>query len=99
MICWNEASKHDWNYTTNSIGKRMQEWVGKDSRQTLHQVFPHFEAEAGWGALKRVMELFGQLARETVSDLEYGYPTDLEENITGYVQSLEATAVKAIEEQ
>lgn len=99
MICWNEASKHNWNYRTNKIGKRMHEWVSEDTWKAVHRVFPHFEAKDGWGALRRTMGLFGRLARETASDLEYSYCTDMERDITNYVQSLETIAVKAIEER
>lgn len=88
MICWNEASKHDWNYTTSSIGKRMHEWVGDNTWKALHQVFPHFEAVDSWNGLSKLMDLFVRLAREVASDLDYSYPTDMEKKIASYVETL-----------
>jgi len=89
MICWNEAAKHSWNYSTHSNGKWLEKWVGKDTWNTIHHIFPHFDTEEGWNALREMTQLFKRLSHETSKSLGYENLTHLEGEMNQFIAKLE----------
>jgi len=89
MICWNEAAKYEWNYTTHRIGKRLRDWISNDTFVDLHTVFPRFDVNEGWDAIKTTIALFQKLSHETAAILDYSDLTDLENNMGGFVAQYE----------
>jgi len=85
MIVWNEAAKHNWNYTTHPIGKRLQEWVSKSTWEVLFDVFAHFDQEDSWEKFLNMVDLFRKLSSDTAELLNYTYPKILEQNMMGFI--------------
>ena len=88
MIEWNEGSKHNWDYETNSLGKRMQSWVNKKTWKSCFDIFAHFDAKDSWQALLKMMELFRTISRETAKKLGYKYPEHIDKNISKFVNNV-----------
>jgi len=89
MICWNEAAKYNWDYSTHSNGKWLEKWVGKDTWNTIHHIFPHFDTEEGWNALREMTQLFKRLSHETSKSLGYENLTHLEGEMNQFIAKLE----------
>ncbi|GAB4185864.1 MAG: hypothetical protein Tsb0015_03190 [Simkaniaceae bacterium] len=90
MICWNEAARHNWEYTTHPNGKQLKNWVGKDTWTAIHHIFPHFDAKEGWQSLRELLQLFIKLSHETSKFLGYRNLTDLETEMDLFITELEA---------
>ncbi|MEM1282181.1 MAG: aminoglycoside 6-adenylyltransferase [Chlamydiota bacterium] len=89
MVCWNEAGKNQWDYSTHSLGKRLDNWVGKDTWNTIRNIFPHFDAEEGWIALREMTKLFKRLSHETSKTLGYDNLLVLEGEMRQFITKLE----------
>lgn len=90
MICWNEAARHNWEYTTHPNGKQLKNWVGKDTWTAIHHIFPHFDAKEGWQSLRELLQLFIKLSHETSKFLGYRNLTNLETEMDLFITELEA---------
>ncbi len=88
MIEWHEMAKHNWDYDTFWHGKNMHAWVSKETWTELHNCFAHFDAEDSWKALIATIELFGRIGKQTAEHIGYQYPTDVDKNITEFVQKI-----------
>ena len=88
MIEWNELAKVNFDKDIPPMGKRMQEWVGKNTWDSLYQVFGHFDSEDSWKALLKTIELFRELAVDTAKRMGYRYPKDVDLNISKFIGSL-----------
>jgi aminoglycoside 6-adenylyltransferase len=86
MIEWHEKSTHGWDYDTSQHGKRMQEWVSKETWAELNNCFAHFDADDSWKALIATSDLFRTVAMQTAERLGYRYPMGVDKNITIFVQ-------------
>jgi len=89
MICWNEAAKHNWEHTTHANGKELEKWVGKETCNSIHKIFPHFDTEEGWQSLRELLQLFTKLSCETSQSLGYKKLTELETEISLFITKLE----------
>ncbi len=85
MICWNEAAKHGWDYSTHKNGKNLQKWVCSKTCKALSGVFPRFDVSEGWSALNNMMELFKRISHETARNLGYPDLPDLEKEMSQFV--------------
>ncbi len=88
MIEWNEGSKNNWNHETNSIGKRMESWVNKNTWKSCFEIFSHFDAQDSWKALFKMMELYRKVAKETSQNLDFEYPEKKDQTITKLILDL-----------
>lgn len=69
-------------------GKFMLDWADPETKDALSGVFGRFDAADSWRALLATMDLFRRLAQETAVALDYPYPTLLNQQVTGYVETL-----------
>ena len=88
MIEWHEKSMHGWDLDTCQHGKRMQEWVDKETWDALNNCFAHFDAGDSWKALIATINLFRAVAMQTGERLGYRYPMGVDKNITMFVQQV-----------
>ncbi len=86
MIEWNEQAKHEWNYPTQHLGKKMQTWVDPSTWGALQSCFAHFDQKDIQNALTATLTLFSQLGQETAGLLQYRYPNDVEKSLNGFIQ-------------
>lgn len=89
MICWNEAAKHNWDYSTHSNGKRLEHWVSKDTWNEIHYIFPHFDVKEGWQSLRELLQIFLKLSHQTSELIGYSKLTSLETEMSRYISALE----------
>lgn len=89
MVEWREKAIHGWSYDTRYRGVRMEDWVDPSIWQKISGSFAHFDAQESWRALRETMDLFRSVASEVAQQLRYRYPDDVEENLSGYIDSLQ----------
>lgn len=89
MIRWSEAAKHNWEYTTHVNGKELEKWVGKETCNSIHKIFPRFDTEEGWQTLRELLQLFIKLSHETSQSLGYKKLTELETEMSLFITKLE----------
>jgi len=87
IIEWNQQAKHGWNYQTYHLGKNMRTWVEPSTWEELQSCYAHFDSEDSWNALNRTLSLFIRLSRETAEVLKYGYPSDVEQHLSKFIQN------------
>ena len=94
MIEWNMASKHNWNYTTHHIGKKMNNWVDDNIWNDCFKIFAHFNTKDSWEKLFNMINLFRTLSKETSKNCGFHYPYQLDENITNFITDLHKKNIK-----
>lgn len=85
MIEWNEQGKYNWNYQTYWMGAKMYEWASPEVWKNLHDTFAHFDRKDSWEALLKTIELFRTVAVQISARMDFAYPKDVDENITGFI--------------
>jgi aminoglycoside 6-adenylyltransferase len=90
MMEWHARATHGWDHDTWQGGRFLAEWTDSQTRHTLPNLFGHYDAADGWWALLTTIGLFRRLASEIASHLGYTYPVRLDEEVTGYINTLYA---------
>lgn len=85
---WHARALNGWEFDTWHNGRFLLEWTDAPTKQSLNQVFAHFDAADSWRALLAMIALFRRLGQEAASKLNYPYPTVLDDNITHYLDHL-----------
>jgi aminoglycoside 6-adenylyltransferase len=88
LMEWYFQSTQNWEIDTWYYGHHILEWVDEPTRNELHQVFGHFEAEDSWRALIATMNLFRRLAIAVANDLGFKYPAALDQKVTRKVEEI-----------
>ena len=91
MLEWHARAVHGWEYDTWHSGKFLFEWTDPLSRQTLYEIFAHFDRQDSKRALFATMDLFRRLARETADRLGYTYPSSLDEQISHAIAAISSS--------
>ncbi len=69
-------------------GRFMKEWTEAETWTALHEAFGGFDSQDSWQALLVTMDTFRRLAMETAAGLGYAYPTDVDTNMSEFIESL-----------
>ena len=85
LICWNETSK---GKATHSLGKHLSSWADPKTLKELNDVFGHFDADDSQKALFATVDLFRSLSKETASNLNLVYPSEIDRSLTQFIQDL-----------
>jgi aminoglycoside 6-adenylyltransferase len=88
ILEWHARAINGWEYDTWHNGRFLLEWTDSQTRQSLNEIFAHFDAADSWRALLTMIALFRRLGREAAEKLNYSYPTALDDNITRYLNHL-----------
>lgn len=88
MLEWHEKSLHGWDYDTEHLGIRMKEWGEPNIWARLKRIFARFDSRDSWRALRATMSVFREIAQDTASRLRYRYPGEVDQYLSGYVDSL-----------
>jgi hypothetical protein len=67
------------------VGKYMQSWVEPEIWQAFFEIFAHFYKEDSWRAVCALRPFYRRLARETARQLNYPYPYEMDEAISGFL--------------
>ncbi len=85
MIEWHALACHHWDHDTWIVGKYMQAWVEPDLWQAFGEIFAHFDKDDSWRAVCALMPLYRRLADETAQQLNYAYPHEMDQAISGFI--------------
>jgi aminoglycoside 6-adenylyltransferase len=88
MMEWHAQAQGNWQVNTWHGGHFLHSWTDEETWRALHKVFGHFEAVDSWQALLGSMDLFRRLAQRVAQNLNYAYPSALDEKIAGYIRTL-----------
>ena len=91
MLEWHTRASRGWETDTWMEGRFLAEWTDPDTWAALHEVFGHFDAADSWRALWASVALFRRLATDTAGLLGFIYPAALDEQISGFVETLDDT--------
>lgn len=89
MIQWHAEARKDWKEKSPPLGKNTRSWVDPATWDALQGVFAHFDAADSWKSLLNTMSLFRRLAKEVAIRLKFNYPESLDQNISGFIASLQ----------
>ncbi len=86
----------EWHAWAISNGKRdtwhagrfLLEWTDSNTRDTLNNLFGHFDVAEGWRSLQAMICLFQRLATETAMLLGLNYPVLLDRHISGCISEI-----------
>jgi aminoglycoside 6-adenylyltransferase len=87
VITWHARATHGWDHDTWMRGRFLEKWADPRVVAALRTTFGHLDPDDLWRALFETMGLFGWLAAETAGKLGYDYPTQAEEQVTGWVKA------------
>ncbi len=88
MLEWYEKSKHGWQYDTSHLGHHMKTWLQPDIWEELQGTFSGLQSAVSWEALETSMSLFRRVAAATAEGLQYRYPSQADQNVSGFISSL-----------
>jgi aminoglycoside 6-adenylyltransferase len=88
MLEWQEATKHDWNFSPKNCGKEMQSWLNKSASEDLQYCFGKFDKHDDWQALYNTVKLYRKIAIETAHILHYKYNQKLDTHISDFIEEL-----------
>ncbi len=88
MILWCMQSENNWSLKTNSLGKKMQDWVDEDIWQELYKIFPRFGLEDSWEKLFYQIGFFRRISKKAAQNLGYPYPENVDRNLSEFISNL-----------
>jgi len=90
MLEWYIAIAHDWQITTNKHGRLFKKYLPADLWQRVEVTFADSDIENNWRALFAYADLCHELGQSLAEQLNYSYPTELENNIRQYLSFVKA---------
>ena len=87
MMEWHSRATKGWNYDTWFRGRYLEEWVDRRALECLRNAFAYYDKDDIIRALLETMDMFRWIATETGEKMGYSYPTESDENITGWVRN------------
>jgi aminoglycoside 6-adenylyltransferase len=88
MLEWWIECDQGWSVPTGALGKGLKKHLPPDRWAQLGKTYVGAATEENWDALFRTLELFRWAARAVGAQLHYGYPEELDQRVTSYVQQM-----------
>lgn len=85
MLEWHAQAAHNGELDTWFAGKYMQSWVQPELWDAFSGIFARFDKEDSWRAVLALIPLYRRLAIETAAHLNYPYPHEMDEGISGFI--------------
>jgi len=95
VIEWYVASQHNWKITINKFGRRFKKFLDAGTWKELESGFAGSSREDNWNALFATIKLFRRLAVTIARDLSYSYPSQLDTEITTYLNKIKTLGTNA----
>lgn len=87
MLEWHSRSTHGWDYNTWKNGRYLEEWADPRVVADLRSAFARYTREDIQQALDATLTIYRRVARETAHNLNYSYPTSIDEQITSLIHA------------
>jgi aminoglycoside 6-adenylyltransferase len=88
MIEWHARAINGWGYDTWHRGRFLEQWADPRVVRGLRHAFAQYDESQLWPALLATMELFRWIAIETAAQLDFPYPTLVDQQATELVKAL-----------
>ncbi|MEP7253170.1 MAG: aminoglycoside 6-adenylyltransferase [Ginsengibacter sp.] len=88
MLEWYIGLQNNWSVNTNKHGRWFKKYLDKKSWKEFQYIFSDADTGRNWQALFATCRMFGRIAKEVATALQYSYPYELERNITSYLRKI-----------
>src|SRR5262249_37222978 len=85
MLEWRIEIDHSWRIRPGVYGRNLKRLLPTDLWEHWSKTYVGADVEENWAALFRTVELFRRIAREVGAALGHGYPQQLDDEVTAYL--------------
>jgi len=89
MLEWRMECDHNWSVPMGALGKGLKRHLPAEIWSQLERTYTGAGIAENWEALFMTVVLFRQVAIDVANHLGYGYPHDLDQRVTAYVQHIQ----------
>lgn len=89
MLEWRMELDHAWSAKTGVLGKGLKKGLPPELWSQLEETYAGANIEDNWQALFRTLALYRRVAMEVGERLGYGYPLELDQRVTDFVQKMQ----------
>jgi aminoglycoside 6-adenylyltransferase len=87
MLEWRIAAASGWAHAPGAYGRGLEGHLDDAARRALRATYAGLDADAIWGALFGLIDLFGRTARDVAAALGYRYPDEIEARMTAHLHA------------
>ena len=88
LLEWRIELDHNWSWKPGAGGRGLKKYLDSRTWSELASTYVGANVDENWDALFQTTALFRRSAIEVSDALGYGYPYELEERVTSYLQSI-----------
>ena len=88
LLEWKIELDHDWSWPPGVAGRGLKKLLPAQTWSELASTYVGEDLDENWEALFKTTGLFRKIAIEVGDALGYGYPYDLDNRVTSYLQSI-----------
>ncbi len=88
MLEWRIELDHNWSWKPGVAGRGLKKLLPSETWSELASTYVGQDLDENWEALFQTTSLFRSVAVEVGEALGYGYPYDLDQRVTNYLQSI-----------
>jgi len=85
---WYVGMNNNWEINTGVAGKWLKKYLDPEIWSDIEMTFVGANLEENWKAMFKIAEIFGRLTSEIGTNLGYTYPTELDQNVTVYLNKI-----------
>jgi aminoglycoside 6-adenylyltransferase len=84
LIEWHIGQQHNWAIKTGCHGRWFKRYLSAEKWAEYESTYTGSDIKQNWAAFFRIVDLFGELAKQVGQKLGYEYPVDLDAKVTEY---------------
>ncbi len=88
LLEWRIEIDHNWSWKPGAVGRGLKKQLDTRTWGEFASTYVGEEIDENWAALFTTTILFRRIAREVGEALGYRYPSELDERVTSYLQSI-----------
>jgi aminoglycoside 6-adenylyltransferase len=88
LLEWRIEIDHNWSWKPGAVGSGLKKHLDSRTWSEFASTYVGEEINENWDALFKTTALFRRVAMEVGDALGYRYPSDLDERVTSYLQSI-----------
>ncbi len=88
LLEWKIEISYNWSWKPGSVGRELKKHLDSRTWDEFASTFVGAEIDENWDALFKTTALFRRVAIEVGNALGYRYPSELDERVTNYLQSI-----------
>ncbi len=94
MLEWYAGMNHDFKISTGKCGKYFKKYLPETIYERFKDTYPNAETDSMWKATFEMLYLFGDVAREVATKLEFTYDDLEEQGIENYMKQVKGGELK-----